>query len=426
MISIIALVWCLALYFPMNLPLGGSAFLPCAPGLLLAFLHLPRRPNLGLVGAVVLLSLLFVLADCIFAVSFLTAFERRLLSGGQLPYTLFNCMVIAFCRPFSPGERQGLVKVLLAFLLAMTAVAVLEPFTPIGRVSDAFRQAVYPTELLYDATERDIAIAGRIRPKAFCSEPSSAAWALFCIGAIIFGMTRDRRTRVIVMVTILVSAVAFASPSNVIGSLVLLACYLIQAGKVSIQTIVLRSIAGVALGFPMYLVANTVFGNRFEMSTLIEDGSTFVRVIQPFSMAWEALLHDPLFGVGFGGIEEIWNKIEVVEGGDYAARLNMTAGAALLTIPLFAGVAGCIAFAFFLRFLTVQFAKETRMTFLLITLFVMSQKASIVNTMAWYVMAGWLVGRGSQESAANRRPERAPAGTVGGITRPSLRPADAA
>jgi hypothetical protein len=66
------------------------------------------------------------------------------------------------------------------------------------------------------------------------------------------------------------------------------------------------------------------------------------------------------------------------------------------------------------------------MTFLLITLFVMCQKASIVNTMAWYVMAGWLVGRGSQESAANRRPERAPAGTVGGITRPSLRPADAA
>lgn len=35
------------------------------------------------------------------------------------------------------------------------------------------------------------------------------------------------------------------------------------------------------------------------------------------------------------------------------------------------------------------------MTFLLITFFVMSQKASIVNTMAWYVMAGWLVGRGS-------------------------------
>jgi len=426
MISLIALVWCLALYFPLNLPLGGSAFLPCAPGLLLALLHLPRRPNLGLVGFVVLLALLFVLVDCIFAVSFLTAFERRLLSGGQLPYTLFNCMVIGFCRPYSVEERNRLVRVLAAFLIGMTVVATLEPFTPIGRVSDAFRQVAYPTELLYDATERDISIAGRIRPKAFCSEPSQAAWALFCIGTVIFGMTRDRRTRIIVMVTVLVSAVAFSSPSNVIGSLVLLACYLIQAGTVSLRTIVVRSIAIVVLGIPMYLVANSVFGNRFELFTLLEDDSIFVRVIQPFSMAWEALLHDPLFGVGFGGIEEIWNKIEMVEGGDYVARLNMVAGAAVLTVPLFAGVAGCFAFAVFLRFLTYQFGKGTRMTFLLITLFVMCQKASIVNTMAWYVMAGWLVGRGSQEFAGNRQPATAPGGSAGGVNRPSLRTADAA
>lgn len=393
MIYAIGLLWFTTIFFPVALPLGGGLFIPCLPGLLLGMLHLARGCRFRSVVIVVAGAVLFVLLDCLLATTFRTDLERRLLSGLQLPYTLLNCSLIAFSRPYSGAERRKLALILIGAAISISLIGLLEPYTVIGSISDTFRQRVYPEELLYEGNERDIAIAGRIRPKAFASEPSHASWAIMALSAMVFGLYKDRRARIIVIVNLLASAGAFASPSNIAGVVVLLCCYLVESGRASIRALLGAGFATLVFGSGVFYVGSEIFGNRYADGSFLEEGSTFVRVIQPFRIAASSLEHDPVFGVGFGGLEEIWQTIESIEGGEFAARLNMTAGAAILTIPTFGGIAGVLAFFVLLRHLTGLARPDSRIPFVMIFIFLLLNKASIVNTVAWYVMALWLAAR---------------------------------
>jgi hypothetical protein len=393
MIYLIGLVWFATIYFPIALPLGGNLFIPCLPGLLLGMLHATRgvrpQPVLLVVGG----AMAFVLFDCLLAESTRTALDRRFLSGMQLPYTLLNCALVAFCRPYSESERRKLAMFVMWAAILITAIGLVEPYTVIGDISDSFRQSFYPEEFLYVDNNRDLNIAGRIRPKAIAAEPSHASWAIMAFSAMLFGLYKDQRSRIIVIVNLLASAVAFSSPSNVAGVITLLGCFLFESGRASIRGLVGAGFLAIVFGTGILFIGSQILGNRYSQGSILEEGSTFVRVIQPFQLAASSLEHDPVFGVGFGGLEEIWQTIEAVEGGEYSLRLNMSIGAAILTIPTFGGIAGVAAFVILLRYLIGLVRPDSRVLFVLIFIFLLLNKASIVNTVAWYVMALWLAAR---------------------------------
>ncbi len=166
-----------AFHFGFAVPLPGGVFLPQVAFVGVMLVMVWRRPDPKVIftaafGSALLLGLVILASDARVADPM-----RRALSGGQLIYTLTICAVVATARPFAPEQAQKLSRLLIGAAVTVTGMGLLEILTPLSAVSDAFRQAVYQGAA-YSADIRDYGLAGFIRPKAFASEPSHAAWSV--------------------------------------------------------------------------------------------------------------------------------------------------------------------------------------------------------------------------------------------------------
>ena len=131
------------------------------------------------------------------------------------------------------------------------------------------------------------------------------------------------------------------------------------------------------------------------------EGSVFIRLVQPFSLASEAIAFNPIVGVGFQGLEEIWTKIQHVEEATVRENLNTVPGMAVLTIPLFTGFYGVIVFGLFFVWLLQQLPYGKRIAFAVVVLFALTQKQSFVLSSAWLIGAVWFLQNKAQLSFPN-------------------------
>jgi hypothetical protein len=396
MIYLIGLAWCAAFYLPVNLNLTQSLFIPCVPYAILAALHAKRCKRILAVMQITGISIVYLLANVFLVKSFTTDASARLLSGVQLPYSLFCAFLVGLSQPYSVKEKLVVSRVILGFATFFCLYGIAEITNPMfANVSDTFRSWCYSFEQLYGTNSshlvRDLIISGHERPKAFASEPSAAAWGIMCLCISGYALTSSVRERVFVLCIVLVSTIVFSSPSNLVGFCLLAFCSLIENRRVSMRALWFYIIGSLTFSWLAYLMALTFLDGRILLITSYEDRSTYVRLIQPFEMAFLGLKFDALFGVGFGGLEEIWNLIEILEVDAVSSRINLTAGAALLTVPLFGGITGVLLLSVLGIAIYREIAVTQRLAFISVVLFAMMNKSSIVITVAWLVVSIWIV-----------------------------------
>lgn len=89
-------------------------------------------------------------------------------------------------------ERHGLRRAAVAVMIALIVLASLEAFTSFRSVVNDFRNFVFSGTNIYDAVQRDILYAGRIRPTGFTQEPSHLAkgLAIAMVGAVMLTTRR--------------------------------------------------------------------------------------------------------------------------------------------------------------------------------------------------------------------------------------------
>lgn len=391
MAILIGILLVISIYMPLTVPITPGLFLVNGPGIIFGVVHLFRRTDLGVLAKICGVALVFTVLVSLLSDE-TASFERRILSGGQFPYTLLFSLMAAFSRPYSDTEKRTIVRILITTMAVLTTFAVLEPLVPgLSAISDLVRVEIYPEQLLYDGADRDILFAGRIRPKVFCSEPSHASWGLVLFGILVFALSKDRKPRVITMVVVLVSAVAFSSPAALVATAALMTVYLLESGKISVGSAITGLVVAGFVGVPLAIFGSDILTTRYSNQvSILDEGSTYVRLVQPFILAYEGIIYNPLFGVGFAGLESIWTKIDLIEGGSEAESLRMSAGATLLTIPLFSGLFGCGLFVVFVRFLVARIYQGRRLGFIIFFMFMFTQKSHFSNTTAWFVVGVYL------------------------------------
>jgi hypothetical protein len=376
-------------YLGVALPVSTGFFIPQVALVPLAAIMAFRRPNFVTVGCIMAISVVAV--GSVIALSTSHSGDpsmRRWLSGGQLVYILTVASLIATARPLSKIQADGMARLCNVLATAMLLFGLLEIFTPLRSVSDAFREAVFND--VYADDLRDLGMAGFVRPKAFASEPSLAAWGIAMLVFTSAALLPVKRNFVYGVALLLATGAVFYSsmaPAAAVALCLTAAILFWDRKRVlsSIAGVGVIGLAGVGLGL---LLLVTFIGGRIDQYAGYEE-SLFIRVIQPFSLAKSALQYDWRIGVGFGGLEAIWNKIELIENGITVENLNHTPGMALLTIPLFSGVIGSALFIGLIAGILIRYRGRVGAAIVGILIFTLLPKQSFVISTAWIIAAIW-------------------------------------
>lgn len=379
------------LHFMVPLPLTNQMFVPNVALVLAAAIMALRQPNWQLVILVGVASSLFVSLAILANFSSAASIAQQLLSGGQLVYSAVIAATIASAAPFREEAARRAAAWCLGIAFGVVVLGLLETKTFLAAVSDAFRARVYETGLYY-ADERDITMAGFVRPKVFAAEPSHAAWSVSALALCALAYDQNRKVALCAILICGFGAMVFYSPAALAtcGILVVVSSFLKERrsphGLLSKTLIVVGGALLVLTLFPYIL------GVRLETDEVHGvEGSVFIRIVQPFTLAYEALIYNPFIGVGFRGLEAIWTKIPYIEEGIGSDDLNMVPGMAILTIPLFTGIYGVIVFGVVLMILLRQLPYGRRIAFAIVVLFALTQKQSFVLSSAWLIGAVWFL-----------------------------------
>lgn len=240
--------------------------------------------------------------------------------------------------------RQRL-KVLFGWLTLMLLVGVTAELLGVLRgASDAFRNLVYSKGgyQVYQATARDIGLAGFQRPSFFVSEPS-----LVAIGFMVFScswLVLSNRFKTLVLLTgmNLVMLLMVRSPILLISLVVMMSIFL-TAG----QTMVLYRRALIGLIFAgavlSYLVVANPLGERvtdsLEGASRFERSSENIRMVFPYITMRDVLAGSPAWGVGISGKEVVESFTSLPF--DLSTILGNNNFAALFT---YLGVVGAVLF----------------------------------------------------------------------------------
>jgi len=265
-----------------------------------------------LIGALFLIPHVRGLVSLGWLISFLTV---SLLAGGSGP-EMFNyrltswlqiivalgCAHIMLCAMDYPETVR---KALFLWMIFIVGGVMLETeFAPLRAVSDAFRYAVFEGRFIYDSEVRDLREYGFVRPKLFTQEPSHVAKAFVVFGAGWYVLAQRRRLAVLLTCTFLF-ALFLGSP---IVLLVLpLAWFLdrIASGR-SVHGVVVASLP--LLGVIAFATAQ-LFSTRLARILRGEDSSFFIRYQGPYEVALQSIEQYPIFGVGIGAKEALWEQI---------------------------------------------------------------------------------------------------------------------
>lgn len=210
--------------------------------------------------------------------------------------------------------RDKLSKLYFWISICLFAFTVLERFTAFSEVSNVFRNAVYVGGYIpYDGDERDLNLAGFIRPKVFTSEPSLLGLGFAVFTSCFFMTGAGRSRRVLLALASLAQWQLSGTPVALVGLLVLVITF------VGRRTGVLSSIAGLAAVVLVVLGSSALFSDSAVFSSLLDrfdvqrlsvaeagasrdnESSERLRLVYPYVSAIDAISANPIFGLGVGG-----------------------------------------------------------------------------------------------------------------------------
>lgn len=229
-------------------------------------------------------------------------FGVRLDSWLQIMFALC-CAQVLLCAMKYPDTVR---RTLFAWMIFITVGVTLERFLPpFSHLSDAVRAQLFQGRWLYDSLSRDLSSYGFLRPKLFTQEPSHPAKAFVAFGTgWCLLSTYHRRFALLLACTIPV-VLFLGSPLTL--AVVPLAWLLGRMAAGRGVSIALAS-ALPLLGLTAWLLAQ-LFPTRWAGAMAGSDSSFFGRYLGPYEVAARTIAEFPIFGVGIGAKEALWENV---------------------------------------------------------------------------------------------------------------------
>lgn len=401
----------LALYLALPLPLLGNWYVPNLPALLLALLVFPTaRQHVPRIVIVLTLLAAYCVLNALFATSEVTPPVERIKGSLQLLYFSGLSLLIANSQLFRfPADRRWLGWMFLFLGLSMVAGGYLEDSTPIGQLSDRFRAFMYAGGSLYEADQRDLILTSGIRPKLFASEPAHAALGTavcLTLGGICLMQVAPL---VVAAIGCTLAAKVFGSPIPLAFAITLLVggapAWRHQRSSGITWRILFTQVTAIVVGVLFIILAVSFIDTlqtRFLMALDGKDRSSYLRLFHIMFVAGDAMMLNPLFGVGIGGELEVAQSL-FLEGYENA-KANTLLNNPIWTVPLFGGVTASLVALLALGKAVMQLSPHQRVLFGLFVGSVMLSGGSIVNTPSW--ITGGIVFaalRGIDQNAVEQR-----------------------
>lgn len=293
----------IGLYLGVSLQITSKIPLTCAPSGAAGLILLWRRRNdieprhlAGLLGVLALyLASIVIASDLAFLGKRFTGF-LQLAYGFVISYGLFLTVI--------HGERRQIARILLAFCLAIIAGCVLESHTSLRAISDAVRDRIYDSSVVYDADLRDQLLYGRIRPKLFTSEPSAVTFAYthYCSAWLVISPWRWKLPVYLGLIGL--ALVVLPGPTLVLMLLLTIPYVIFLSGRHGRRSPT-RLFGAVALSLLLIgltvAVGQTLFAARLAELARGEDASFFYRFTGPMLVALDVFRHYPWAGAGLTG-----------------------------------------------------------------------------------------------------------------------------
>lgn len=293
----------IGLYLGVSLQITSKIPLTCAPSGAAGLILLWRRRNdieprhlAGLLGVLALyLASIVMASDLAFLGKRFTGF-LQLAYGFVISYGLFLTVI--------HGERRQIARILLAFCLAIIAGCVLESHTSLRAISDAVRDRIYDSSVVYDADLRDQLLYGRIRPKLFTSEPSAVTFAYthYCSAWLVISPWRWKLPVYLGLIGL--ALVVLPGPTLVLMLLLTIPYVIFLSGRHGRRSPT-RLFGAVALSLLLIgltvAVGQTLFAARLAELARGEDASFFYRFTGPMLVAFDVFRHYPWAGAGLTG-----------------------------------------------------------------------------------------------------------------------------
>ena len=303
----------LGLYLGVALQISSGVPLTCAPSGVAGLIMLwRRRDQINPRHLAGLLAVVTVYLCSILAASDYAYLGKRFTGLLQLTYSLV--IGYAIFLTLVHGERRQIAGILLGFCVFIIVGCLLETYAGLRPISDAVRDRLYDSGVVYDADLRDQILYGRIRPKLFTSEPSAVTFAYthYCSVWLVVSPWRWKLPVYLGMI----GMALFALPGPTLVLMLLLTVpYLIflagaQAGR---RPSTMRLAGSLAVSILLIGVA-IVLGRAFFAERLDElasgrDASFFYRFTGPMLVAFDMFRHHPWAGAGLTGETAIADKV---------------------------------------------------------------------------------------------------------------------
>jgi hypothetical protein len=291
------------LYLGVSLQITSKIPLTCAPSGVAGLILLWRRRNdiesrhlAGLLGVLTLyLGSIVIASDLSFLSKRFTGF-LQLAYGFVISYGLFLTVI--------HGERRQIARLLLAFCLFIIVGCVLENHTSLRAISDAVRDRIYDSSVVYDADLRDQMLYGHIRPKLFTSEPSAVTFAYthYCSAWLVISTWRWKLPVYLGLIGL--ALVVLPGPTLVLMLLLTIPYVIFLSGR-SQRRSPTRLVGALALSVVLVgltvAVGQSLFAARLAELARGEDASFFYRFTGPMLVAFDVFRHYPWAGAGLTG-----------------------------------------------------------------------------------------------------------------------------
>ncbi|MCW5568599.1 MAG: hypothetical protein KIS84_10255 [Dokdonella sp.] len=324
----LVVIFLLGLYLNVSLQITSKIPLTCAPsGLAGLILLWRRRDQLNPVHLGGLLAVVALYVGSTLSASNYEHLPKRFTGLLQLVYSLV--ISYAFFVTLVHTERRQIAWILLMFCVAIAVGCLLEEHAGLRGVSDAVRERLYNSRIVYDADLRDEMLYGRVRPKLFTSEPSAVTFAYTQYSFAWLVVCRWRWKLVVYIALMALGLVLMPGPTLLL-MLMLAVPYLIFLGGQEGQSgrsgaTATRLFAGLSLSVVLVgaalVVGSSLFAERIAEYSSGKDASFFYRVLGPMLVAFDVFKHHPWAGAGLTGEQYIADDVLNVymNSGDFQA-----------------------------------------------------------------------------------------------------------
>jgi len=204
--------------------------------------------------------------------------------------------------------RLALSRLCTTATVLVLAFGILEHFQPFRDFSDVVRQLLYShdSQFLYVGDDRDVALHGAIRPKVFTQEPSHPAKFVAVATTIWFLLSKRKDRTVIALLGCAAGYLILRSPSIFVGPILIAYFSFFGTSRITGRFAGVKVTALLVTLLAMATLPEWVGllpGARAEAIANSKDGSMIMRLSAPLAISYEAIAHNPLFGLGIGGKE---------------------------------------------------------------------------------------------------------------------------